>query len=303
MAQVERLGAEAIEKKGWWLAYRWLILRRISQIFIIVLFLLGPWAGLWIIKGNLASSLLLDTVPMNDPLMFLQMLAAGFTLPATTAILGAVIVLGFYLLVGGRVYCSWVCPVNIVTDAANWLREKQGIRPGTRLARNTRYWMLAMTLVVSFTTGTLAFELINPVSMLHRGFIFGMGMAWFVVLAVFLFDLFMARRGWCSHLCPIGAFYSLVGTISLIRVRADKREFCDDCNECFKVCPEPQVIIPALKGAEKGIGPVINSGDCTNCGRCIDICAEDVFSFGLRFGNKTETEKPAIALTEQVQKP
>ena len=88
--------------------------------------------------------------------------------------------------------------------------------------------------------------------MLHRGLIFGMGAAWLVVLAVFLFDLLVSRRGWCGHLCPVGAFYSLLGTRSPLRVRADRRDQCNDCMDCFAVCPEPQVIRPALKGADKG---------------------------------------------------
>jgi ferredoxin-type protein NapH len=280
------LGASAIKNKGWWLAYKWLILRRISQVGILLLFLAGPWLGVWIIKGNLSSSLLFDTVPMTDPLLFLQILATGFTAVATEVITGAVIVLGFYLLVGGRVFCSWVCPVNIVTDAANWLREKLGVKGGTRLRRNTRYWVLATVLIVSAVTGSLAYELVNPVSMLHRGLFFGMGLGWLVIMGIFLFDLLMAKRGWCSHLCPMGAFYGLIGWASPIKVRADARSRCDDCGECFIVCPEPQILPPVLKGEKKGIPPVVLSGDCTNCGRCIDICGEDVFQFGTRFEKK-----------------
>jgi ferredoxin-type protein NapH len=54
--------------------------------------------------------------------------------------------------------------------------------------------------------------------------------------------------------------------------------------ECYEVCPEKHVIPPALK-EEKGNGPVILSPDCTNCGRCIDICSVNVYRFGLRFPN------------------
>ena len=64
---MDKLGSKAIEHKGWWVANRWLTLRRLSQVSILLLFLLGPWAGVWIIKGNLSSSLLLDTVPLTDP--------------------------------------------------------------------------------------------------------------------------------------------------------------------------------------------------------------------------------------------
>jgi ferredoxin-type protein NapH len=145
--------------------------------------------------------------------------------------------------------------------------------------------MLGMTLLLAWLTGTIDWELINPVSMLHRGLIFGLGTAWAVVLAVFLFDLFVMSRGWCGHLCPVGAFYSLLGKWSLLRVSAAKRSACNDCMDCFEVCPEPQVIRPSLKGESTGVGPVILAANCTNCARCIDVCSKDVFNFGTRFGN------------------
>ena len=69
---------------------------------------------------------------------------------------------------------------------------------------------------------------------------------------------------------------------------AAQRDRCNDCVECFVVCPEPQVIKPALKGSKQGIGPVILASACTNCGRCIDVCSKDVFSFGSRFGDRPD---------------
>jgi len=42
------------------------------------------------------------------------------------------------------------------------------------------------------------------------------------------------------------------------------------------------VIRPALKGADKGISPLIDEMNCTNCGRCIDICDVNVFKFTKR---------------------
>jgi len=71
----------------------------------------------------------------------------------------------------------------------------------------------------------------------------------------------------------------------VIKFTAAKREACNDCMDCYQVCPEPKVIRPALKGAPKGVGPVILSDQCTNCGRCIDVCSKDVFGFATRFNN------------------
>lgn len=281
MSAAKIIGADAIAEKGWFASHKWLILRRSSQLAILALFLVGPLAGLWIVKGNLAYSLTLNTLPLTDPYVLLQSLLAGH-IPEKLALIGVAIVLAFYFLVGGRVYCSWVCPVNMVTDAAAWLRARLGIKGGAHISRKLRYWVLGMTLALAAVTGTIAWELINPVSMLHRGLIFGIGTAWTIVLAVFLLDLFVSANAWCGHVCPVGAFYSLLGKWSPLRVSAAKREACNDCMDCFAVCPEPQVIRPALKGAKQNVGPAILSPNCTNCGRCIDVCSKDVFRFGLR---------------------
>lgn len=285
-----RTGAEAIATKGWWAAHKWLILRRFTQLGLLALFLAGPLAGLWIVKGNLSFSLTLGTLPLADPYVVLQSLATGHV-PEKLGLIGVAIVVALYLLVGGRVYCSWVCPVNLVTDAAAWLRQRLGLKGSIHLSRHTRYWLLAMTLVGSALTGVVLWELINPVSMLHRGLVFGLGAAWTIVLAVFLFDLFVMSRGWCGHLCPVGAFYSLLARWSPLRVSAHKRGACNDCMDCFEICPEPQVIRPALKG---GGTPVILAPNCTNCGRCIDVCSKDVFRFGSRYAHPV-TALPAAS--------
>ncbi|MGC4090772.1 MAG: 4Fe-4S binding protein [Polyangiaceae bacterium] len=160
----------AREAKGWLGAHRWLLLRRLSQLGILGLFLLGPLAGIWLVKGNLSYSLTLDTLPLTDPLLLLQVLLSGH-LPETLGLLGAAIILAFYLLLGGRVYCSWVCPMNMVTDAAGWLRQRLGLKGSVHLGRHTRYWLLGLALLLPLGGAGLAWELLNPVSMLHRGLI------------------------------------------------------------------------------------------------------------------------------------
>ena len=284
------VGLDAVQSKGWWGAHRWLLLRRASQLGVLTLFMLGPWFGWWLVKGNLSYSYTLNTLPLTDPLLLLQVLVTRHT-PERNAVIGALIVLAFYALVGGRVFCSWVCPVNVVTDAASSLRRRLDIRGGADMPREARLWMLALILFLAATMGSVVWELVNPVSMLHRGLIFGMGMGWLLILGIFLFDLFVMKRGWCSHLCPVGAFYGLLGRRSFVRVSATQREACNDCLDCYAVCPEQHVIKLPLKGAAKGVGPDILSGDCTNCARCIDVCAKDVFTFRLR----NQATKPADA--------
>jgi len=279
------VGKAAVLANGWWHAHRWLVLRRSSQLGILALFLLGPLAGLWIVKGNLSSSLTLNVLPLTDPFLLLQSLAAGHR-PYVTALIGGALMLAFYALVGGRVFCSWVCPVNLVTDAAAWLRQRLELTTNRTPAPHLRYWLLGATLAGSWATGTLLWEWVNPVSMLHRGLIYGFGLAWLIVGGVFLFDLLVARHGWCGHLCPVGAFYALLGRLALVRVSAAQRARCDDCMDCYAVCPEPRVIPPAPK-APAPASPLILAGACTNCGRCIDVCSKNVFRFTTRFDQRS----------------
>jgi len=112
-----RPGAEAVLEKGWLAAHKWLLMRRASQLGILLLFLVGPWFGWWIVKGNLAYSYTLGVLPLTDPYVLLQSLVAG-QVPKQLAFIGVAITIVFYVVVGGRSFCSWVCPVNMVTDLA-----------------------------------------------------------------------------------------------------------------------------------------------------------------------------------------
>lgn len=274
-------GREAMREKGWLRAQKWLLLRRLSQLGILLLFLLGPLAGIWIVKGSFSASMTLGILPLTDPLIIVQSFFAGHAI-AVTALSGMLIVTVFYFLVGGRVYCSWACPINMITDAAAWLNRRLGLKKSITISRFVRYWLLGAVVLLAYLTGTIIWEWLNPVTIFQRGLLFGMGLGWVLVGAIFFLDIFVVRRGWCGHLCPVGALYSLLGFFSLLRVKAARREQCTDCMDCFAVCPEPQVIRPALKGDPRS-SSLILSNNCINCGRCIDTCPHDVFQFSKRF--------------------
>ena len=44
---------------------------------------------------------------------------------------------------------------------------------------------------------------------------------------------------------------------------------------------------------ERIVPPIINADKCTNCGRCVEVCSEDVF-----FGSK-EGETPTVTYAEE----
>lgn len=266
--------------------WRWLAARRLSQLTVFALFLLGPWAGVWVVKGNLASSLTLGVLPLTDPFVLAQSVASGHW-PERAALIGVAIVLAFYVLVAGRAYCGWVCPVNAATDAASWLRRRFKLTGGRTPPRSLRYWLLGAVLLVSALTGQMVWEAVNPVTLTQRALIFGGSFAWVLLAAVFLFDLFVAPRGWCGHVCPMGAAYALLGSKPLLRVAATHSSRCDDCGDCYAVCPEPQVLVAPIK-AKGGAGPVITARECTACARCVDVCPTDVLRFTHRFDTQRD---------------
>nr|WP_317402930.1 quinol dehydrogenase ferredoxin subunit NapH [uncultured Helicobacter sp.] len=302
---------------------KYLLLRRVCQISILVLFILGNYSiatlknvqykeevGIFggnieslvgdsssvlakepsifshIVQGNLSHSSWFGGIfSLTDPLSVMQIFLAGGGL-ALDVLLGALLVMAIYGIFLGRVYCAFVCPINLVTDFANFLRDKLGFNAAQRklfISRSTRFVILGLGLLLSGLFGVAAFELISPISMLHRGVVFGMGFGIFAVFAVFCFDLFVLKNGFCGHICPLGAMYSLLGRFALLRVRHTLAN-CTKCMECVRVCPEPEVLKPI--GKQDGI---LKTMTCLRCGRCIEACDDNALHFSIL--NFTQKEK------------
>lgn len=259
--------------------FRFLILRRFIQVGILVLFAVCSHYSLHFFQGNLNSSKIFWIIPMSDPLSIAQIFASGAiagTVIGLEALLGLGVVLLVYGILLGRGYCAFVCPMNIVTDCANFLHRKLKLNNTTKFtSRKFKYGVLLLSLILSFAFGVAAFDIISPISMLHRGIVFGMGFGIFGILAVFLFDLLLLKNGFCGYICPLGATYSLIGKLSLLRVRHDSTK-CTKCGKCIVVCPEPQVL--DLIGKRSGS---INKIDCLKCARCIEVCDDNALKYGI----------------------
>ncbi|WP_456457353.1 quinol dehydrogenase ferredoxin subunit NapH [Nitratifractor sp.] len=268
-----------------WHNVKYLVLRRLVQIGVLVLYFMGNWYGWKVLQGDLSTSMIFGKIPLSDPFAVLQIFATGAVV-ATNALIGALIVVLFYGIIGGRAFCSWVCPVNLVTDLAAWLRRKlliDRIERKVWISRNIRYYMIVLALIVSALVGLAAFEVVSPITILNRGIVFGMGAGMGLIVAIFLFDLFVVKNGWCGHVCPLGGVHSIIGRYSLIRVRHNS-DNCTLCMKCKTVCPEVEVLGMIGKRSE-----FVSRGECTNCGRCVDVCDDDALGFELRNFLETNT--------------
>ncbi|HEC1745884.1 TPA: quinol dehydrogenase ferredoxin subunit NapH [Campylobacter lari] len=262
---------------------KYLILRRIVQLSILTFFSFGVFN--FILKGNLSSSVLFSSVPLSDPFAFIQLALASLQVDLM-ALSGALIVFLFYVIFAGRAFCAWVCPVNIITDFAYFIRNKLGFNQARvfNVNKNLRYYVLAFVLIFSFLFSFPVFEEFSYIGIIQRGIIFG-GISWlFAALIIFCIDTFFSPRFTCSHFCPLGAFWALSSHFSLLKVRYNLQK-CTKCYKCLGVCPEKQVLW--MIGKEN---QVVKSGECIRCGKCIDVCGDDALGFSI-INLRRENEK------------
>jgi len=261
--------------------------RWILVIAIHLLFFLSFAIDIQTLEGTLSGSRFLG-FHLIDVYTSMQLALATYHIPINMVI-GTSTIVVFYMLVGGRSYCSWVCPYGILSEIGekwhNTLVTKKIIKE-RKFDHRVRYIFWGMFLVFSFSSGYLVFEMINVVGIMSRAITYGWSLALIWVAVVLAFEVFYSRRAWCTYICPIGTTYGMIGKVSALRV--EWNDNCDHCMVCSDVCFENQVLeITKAKydkqREEKGITrEYITGADCTLCGRCIDVCHEDALSFDFR---------------------
>ncbi len=197
-----------------------------------------------------------------------------------TAILPVLVALGL-----GRVFCSWICPMGLLSDITATLRRIAG-RYGIqffslKLSSKLKYVVLAVGVLFSVGLSVSFFYPIYPPRIICdfiRDLLVGELQVYGIAFigGLILVELLFVDRFWCRCLCPGGALYSLLGKVRLLRVRRNELN-CDDCGECDIVCPHQ------LAPSHLSLG-----GECDNCGLCKTKCPADALHF--TFARQTGTE-------------
>jgi len=256
-----------------------------------------PMAFLDGFKGTLWS-MRFAGIDLSDPLAAAELIATTktFYLPFMASII--IPVLGTLLL--GRIFCSWICPAQLLFEMANKFRAVlrfAEIPPANvSFSLKNKYIVLAVGLIVAVIVAQPLFALFYPpvvLSRLMHAWIFGTAFTGMLILMLVLItiELFVSPRWWCRTMCPGGALYALIGWPRLLRVKLHEPR-CTQCGKCKAVC-------------DPGINPVSDSYgiECTNCGECIKECPEKALYFSIGVPSLRKVPHPKRKLISRAALP
>lgn len=174
-------------------------------------------------------------------------------------------------LIFGKIFCGWVCPIGAVQEFVfqlpRWLKIKtpdltKKIPPILKLSP---FLVLTVVGLLIVRSGRTVFCELDPFAHLFGS---PTNIALFSALIVLLIISFFIFRPFCIFLCPLGAIFSGLSEVSIIRIKRNKK-LCSKCNLCIDKCPAG-AINKKLKVDQK---------QCLRCQECLSFCPKKALSY------------------------
>lgn len=218
-------------------------------------------------------------------------------------------------LLFGRIYCSTLCPLGVVQDGVNAVRNYGSKSARVRFSFRTpklwlRYGVLALTAICVATGVGFVVALVEPYSIfgrtIHEGLrpaaqamnnvlalFFGdsfgrevISVSWLSAVVALITTLIILSLAWiggrryCNSFCPVGTLLGEVSRFSLFKVQIDTTK-CIDCGLCGRKCKAE-----CIDTVNHSIDPT----RCVTCFDCIDACSQGAISFTMRSKTSSATE-------------
>jgi ferredoxin-type protein NapH len=160
-------------------------------------------------------------------------------------------------LFAGRLFCGWICPMNTIFRAINFiygkLRIKRFAAPSFLKNNIVRYGFLALFVISMIAVKAAGVHI---------------DLLLYIILFSVILTLFINEEFWHRYACPFGTILQLTSRKSRFGLHIDE-DACISCGKCQKVCPSL-----SIETAENKKRRNLNH-ECLLCTQCQDVCPTD----------------------------
>ena len=214
-------------------------------------------------------------LPISSLMSLYYFILSGSVHPYHPAGLFILLAIVLVSLVFGKSFCSWLCPVGLISEMLGDLGDKLF---GRRLSfprwldyplRSIKYLLLAFFVYsIFFVMGEFAlkqfldspYNLLADVKMYY--FFAEISRLSLIVIGSLMLLSLVIRNFWCRYLCPYGALLGIVGLLSPHKIKRNLVS-CIDCGKCARVCPA-RIKVDKVR--------TVVSDECVSCLSCIESC-------------------------------
>ncbi|HZQ71235.1 MAG TPA: 4Fe-4S dicluster domain-containing protein [Terriglobales bacterium] len=182
----------------------------------------------------------------------------------------------------GRVYCGYLCPQMIFSEASIALESKitrtinKYVRwgaSGRKLLSKALFYSIAAACSVVLAFGFISY-FVEPHDLFRRLLALDIkttaGFSGAVTTLLTLLDFLFVRQRFCTTVCPYGYLQGMLGDGNTLIVHyRDENRHCIECKKCVRVCH---------MGIDIRTSPY--QIECIHCGECIDACADVLARLG-----------------------